>query len=217
MPAGAVVPARGRPAGMVAGACSEAGRGGGRQRGGGRPCAPRATTREGALCHRRAQGTEMHGPARPRVAARLGRRLQGALALLICSMHVAGVDVSDAMEVPQREEHHAHVDIHLLHAYIDVYTFGTHASARACTHVHAHAYTHAHRPTDPQTHTPTLGHAPHKHPRTHSLCSHSFVLPHSLPIFLVPPFLPLCLSVSFCLTLVSRPVPVYVDTAHAER
>ena len=215
MPAGAVVPARGRPAGMVAGACSEAGRGGGRQRGGGRPCAQRATTREGALCHRREQGTEMHGPARPRVAARLGRRLQGALALLICSMHVAGVDVSDAMEVP-REEHHAHVDIHLLHAYIDVHL--SRMQARAHAHMYTHTHTRTH--TDPQTHRPTHPHLDthaHKHPRTHSLCSHSFVLPHSLPIFLVPPFLPLCLSVSFCLTLVSRPVPVYVDSAHAER
>ena len=175
MPAGAVVPARGRPAGMVAGACSEAGRGGGRQRGGGRPCAPRATTREGALCHRREQGTEMHGPARPRVAARLGRRLQGALALLICSMHVAGVDVSDAMEVP-REEHHAHVDIHLLHAYIDVHL------ARMQARAHAHMYTHTHTRThtDPQTHRPTHPHLDTHHTSTHAHTASALILSFSL-------------------------------------
>ena len=41
-----------------------------------------------------------HGPTRHRVDGRLGWQLFSSLLLLfLCSMHVAGVDVSDAMEV----------------------------------------------------------------------------------------------------------------------
>jgi hypothetical protein len=74
-----------------------------------------------------------HGPTRHRVDGRLGWQLLGALPLFLCSMHVAGVDVSDAMEVA------THARTNHLHTQTHTNTHTQH------THTHTHTHTPAHR------------------------------------------------------------------------